>query len=126
MAATRIFKFDDLPIRHAPNGAALRALVDRETCGAAIKTGTVTFPVGHAVEIHRHNCNEMIVVLSGQCAVELDGTRTELKPFDTVSVAAGQWHRFLNTGATPFTILAIYDAETVERTFQATGKTVRD
>ena len=126
MAATRIFKFDQLPVRQAPNGAALRALIDKDTCGAAIKTGTVTFPAGHAVESHRHNCNEMIVVLSGHCAVELDGVQTELQPFDTVSVEAGQWHRFLNTGTTPFTILAIYDAEIVERTFEATGKTVRD
>jgi quercetin dioxygenase-like cupin family protein len=126
MATTRIFKFDDVPVRHTANGAILRALIDRETCGSRLKTGTVTFPAGHAVEIHRHNCNEMIVVLSGRCAVELEGVRTELKPFDTVSVAAGQWHRFLNTGDEPFTILAVYDAEIVERTFQATGKTVRD
>src|ERR1700753_3887798 len=109
MAMTRIFKFDDIPVRLVPSGAALRALVDRESCGARIKTNTVSFPAGYAVEFHRHNCNEMIVVLTGDCAVEVEGTvPVALKPFDTVSVEAGTWHRFLSTGDTGFTLLAIY------------------
>src|ERR1700677_1187965 len=116
MATTRILKFDDIPERRMSNGATIRALVDRETCGARIKSNTVTFPPGHAVEFHCHNCNEMIMVLAGDCAVETeDLPQTRLKPFDTVSVEAGKWHRFLNLGTTPFTLLAIYDAERVER-----------
>jgi quercetin dioxygenase-like cupin family protein len=123
----RILKFDTIPERRAPNGAAIRSLVDAESCGARIKTNTVTFPAGHAVELHRHNCNEMIMVLAGDCAVEIEGEeRVALKPFDTVSVAAGTWHRFLSTGATPFTLLAIYDAARVERTLRDSGKTTID
>ncbi|HVA14337.1 MAG TPA: cupin domain-containing protein [Stellaceae bacterium] len=127
MAITRILKFDDIPERKMPNGAAIRPLVDKESCGARIKTNTVTFPAGHAVDFHRHNCNEMIVVLAGDCAVEAeDLPQTPLKPFDTVHVAAGTWHRFLNLGAAPFTLLAIYDAERVERTRRDSGKTSVD
>ena len=127
MAITRIMKFDQLPVRQVESGALLRALVDRETCGARIKTNTVTFPAGHAVEFHRHNCNEMIVVLAGDCAVDIDGQpRCALKPFDTVHVEAGTWHRFVNLGAAPFTLLAIYDAERVERTLRDSGTTTVD
>lgn len=127
MASSRIFKFDEIPARHMPNGAVLRNLADRESCGAKIKTSAVTFPIGHAVAFHRHNCNEMVMVLEGDCAVEIDnGEQTRLKPFDTVHVEAGRWHRFLNLGATPFTLLAIYDNDVVERTYRESGKTTRD
>ena len=73
MALNRILKFSELPERRMPNGATIRPLVDKESCGARIKTNTVSFPAGHAVEFHRHNCNEMIVVLAGDCAVEIEG-----------------------------------------------------
>lgn len=127
MALNRILKFSELPERRMPNGATIRPLVDKESCGARIKTNTVSFPAGHAVEFHRHNCNEMIVVLAGDCAVEIEGdARVNLKPFDTVSVEAGTWHRFLSTGDTGFTLLAIYDAERVERTLRNSGKTTID
>lgn len=127
MALNRVLKFDEIPERRMPNGAVIRPLVDKETCGARIKTNTVSFPAGHAVEFHRHNCNEMIVVLAGDCAVEVEGTApVALKPFDTVSVDAGTWHRFLGTGDTGFTLLAIYDAERVERTLRDSGKTTID
>ena len=127
MAVTRIFKFDDILARNMPNGATVRPLVDQASCGARIKTNTVTFPPGHAVEFHCHDCNEMIVVLEGDCAVETETLpQTRLKPFDTVSVEAGTWHRFLNLGTTPFTLLAIYDAERVERTLRDSGMTTID
>jgi quercetin dioxygenase-like cupin family protein len=127
MAVNRVLKFDDIPERRMPNGAVIRPLVDKESCGARIKTNTVSFPAGHAVEFHRHNCNEVIVVLAGDCAVEIEGMpAVDLKPFDTVSVEAGTWHRFLSTGSTGFTLLAIYDAERVERTLRDSGKTTID
>ena len=127
MAQNRVLKFDEIPEQRRPNGATIRALVDKESCGARIKTNTVSFPAGHVVEFHRHNCNEVIVVLTGDCAVEVEGTApVGLKPFDTVSVEAGTWHRFLSTGTTGFTLLAIYDAERVERTLRASGKTTID
>jgi quercetin dioxygenase-like cupin family protein len=127
MAQNRVLKFADIPERRMPNGAAIRALVDKESCGARIKTNTVSFPAGHVVEFHRHNCNEVIVVLAGDCAVEVAGTApVALKPFDTVSVETGTWHRFLSTGDTGFTLLAIYDAERVERTLRDSGKTTID
>jgi len=127
MALNRVLKFDEIPERRMPNGAVIRPLVDKESCGARIKTNTVSFPAGHAVEFHRHNCNEIIVVLAGDCAVEIEGhARVDLKPFDTVSVESGTWHRFLSTGTTGFTLLAVYDAERVERTLRDSGKTTID
>lgn len=127
MAFNRVLKFEEIPEQRRSNGAVIRPLVDKESCGARIKTNTVSFPAGHAVEFHCHNCNEIIVVLAGNCAVEVEGTApVDLKPFDTVSVETGTWHRFLSTGDTGFTLLAIYDAERVERTLRDSGKTTID
>ncbi len=121
MTQTRIFKRDETPVRvNAESGARSMPLVDAKSCGAKITTGTVTFPAGHAVEMHRHNCNEMVMVLEGDCAVDIDGAQTALKPFDTVHIEAGRWHRFVSTGPTPFTILWVYDNEVVERVFRET------
>ncbi|HEY1504062.1 MAG TPA: cupin domain-containing protein [Stellaceae bacterium] len=127
MALSRVLKLDEIPERRMPNGAVIRPLVDKESCGARIKTNTVSFPAGHAVEFHRHNCNEMIVVLAGDCVVEIEGMApADLRPFDTVSVEAGTWHRFRSTDDTGFTLLAIYDAERVERTLRNSGTTTID
>jgi len=127
MALNRVLKFDEIPELRRPNGATVKKLVDKESCNARITTNTVSFPAGHAVEFHAHDCNEMIVVLSGDCAVEIGGDApVSLKPLDTVSVDAGTWHRFFSTGETGFTLLAIYDAERVERTLRDSGKTTTD
>ena len=127
MAETRVLKFEELPERRMPNGATIRQLVDKESCGARIKTNTVSFPAGHAVEFHRHNCNEVIVVFAGDCAVEIEGgAQTPLKPFDTVSVRGGQVASLPQPRRSPFTLLAIYDAERVERTLRDFGKTTID
>ena len=64
LAHNRVLKFDEIPEQRRSNGAVIRALVDKESCGARIKTNTVSFPAGHVVEFHRHNCNEVIVVLA--------------------------------------------------------------
>ena len=123
MAQTRIFKIDETPTRQR-EGIVSMPLVNKDSCGARITTGTVTFPVGRQVEMHKHNRNEMVMVLAGDCEVEIEGVRTALKPFDTVHVEAGRWHRFGNTGTTPFTILWVYDDEVVERIFKETGESV--
>jgi quercetin dioxygenase-like cupin family protein len=121
---TKIFKKDETPVRRQPNGTVSMPIVNKDTCGSNLTIGTVTFPSGHAVEMHRHNCNEMVMVLAGDCDVEIDGVRTALKPLDSVHVQMGTWHRFLSTGPTPFTLLTVYDHEKVERVFKETGKVV--
>ena len=123
MPAHKIFHMSEMPHREAPDGIVSVPLVNKTTCGANITTGTVTFPAGFAVGTHRHNCNEMVMVLSGDCAVVVDGQTTPLKQFDVVHIDEGTWHSFVSTGSTPFTILWVYDCEIVERIFAEPGST---
>jgi quercetin dioxygenase-like cupin family protein len=123
MAETRIFLKDETPVRRTPNGPVSMPLVNKNSCGSRLTIGTVTFPAGFAVELHRHNCNETVMVLAGDCEVEIEGKRTALKPMDSVHVQMGAWHCFRSTGPTPFTLLTVYDHEAVERIFKS-GATV--
>ncbi|MEM6634646.1 MAG: cupin domain-containing protein [Pseudomonadota bacterium] len=87
-------------------------------------SGTTIFPAGASAPMHSHNCAEQVTVLAGLAVAEVDGVRTELGPMDTSFIPAEVPHRFANAGDGPLTILWIYGATDVTRTFTDTGETV--
>ncbi|HUO45560.1 MAG TPA: cupin domain-containing protein [Acidimicrobiia bacterium] len=86
--------------------------------------GITRFPPGTAIALHSHNCVEQVTVIEGEALVELDGVARPLRPFDTTQVPAGENHRFINSGSGTMSILWVYGATHVTRTFAATGVTV--
>lgn len=92
--------------------------------GAAITTGISVYPRGTGAPLHCHNCDEQVTVLQGDGEVEIDGTITEIRPFDSTYIRAGQSHAFRNTAQDPLTILWIYPTQHVTRTLAETGMTV--
>ena len=72
----------------------------RETCVWRISLAPGTPGTPHALDRE-----EILVALTGQAQVELDGQTDSLAPGDTVIVPAGQSFSLSNPGAEPFTAL---------------------
>lgn len=123
---TTVIKVNEVKV--LDRGGAIRTvpLITNESSGgeALFTTGISTYPVGSGAPFHSHNCDEEVVILEGEADVEVDGTITPLRQYDTAYVPSPVIHRYRNTGNTPLRLLWIYNASRVTRTFADTGITV--
>lgn len=125
MSAAAIVKFDDKPIFDRGDGVSTSLLIGKDNAeGTVFTSGFTTFPPGRAAPMHHHNCCEQVLIIEGDAEVEVGGKKTRLGPMDTSYIPAEVPHRFNNVGSGPLTILWIYGATHVTRTFSDTGKTV--
>lgn len=107
------------------DGVETRLMIGKAVADAApFTTGTTSFPAGCAAPLHTHNCAEQVTILSGHAEAMVGGAVTNLGPMDTSFVPAEVPHYFRNIGDGPLTILWIYAARDVTRTFVETGETV--
>ena len=105
-------------------GVVTRLFCNASICGAEVTTGTTVLPVGKSVAMHWHNCDEQIVILGGKAEAEFGGKRRAIEQNEAAFIPAGEPHCFHNVGDIPVTMLFIYDAGEVTRTFAETGETV--
>jgi quercetin dioxygenase-like cupin family protein len=125
MTKATIIKADETPVTKRGDGVETVLLVGKERCGAEIFTSGLTrFPPGQKVPMHSHNCDEQVTLLEGLAELETGGKRTALKPYDSAYVPADEPHRFINVGDGQLTIMWVYGADRVTRTFTETGETV--
>lgn len=120
-----IVDYDDIAVFARGDGVETRLMIGKGVDDAApFTTGTTTFPAGCAAPLHTHNCAEQVTILSGQAEAMVGGAVRELGAMDTSFVPAEVPHYFRNIGDGPLTILWIYAARDVTRTFVETGETV--
>lgn len=105
-------------------GASTTQLVTPE-CGAeAFLSGFTDIPPGAAIPLHYHNCEEAVLVVSGDATVEVDGERFSAKAGDVVWQPENVPHRFINpSDAEPLRIYWTYASVDATRTLVDTGET---
>lgn len=125
MSTDAIVPYASIPPFARGDGVETRLMVGRgRVDDPPFTSGTTVFPPGMNAPLHSHNCDEQVTVLGGRAMAEVAGTRTELGPMDTSFIPKDMPHRFLNIGDGPLTILWIYAAADVTRTFTDSGQTV--
>jgi mannose-6-phosphate isomerase-like protein (cupin superfamily) len=65
-----------------------------------------TISAGAATPVHRHDCEEVIVVQSGSGTCMVEGAVTEFGPNSTLVLPANSVHQICNTGAEDMRIVA--------------------
>lgn len=87
-------------------------------------TGITDLAAGAAAPFHRHNCEESVILLEGEAAIDVDGQEHRLRPLDSTLIPPNVAHRFRNLSATEgVKILWIYGSPDATRTLEATGET---
>lgn len=122
---TQIIKVENVQRIDRGSGISTTPLVTVHTNpDAKFTTGMSTYPQGQGAPFHVHNCDEQVTLLAGKGEVEVEGVITPLVPYDSTYIPAGLVHAFRNTGTEPMTILWIYSASRVTRTFEGSDEEV--
>ncbi|TIR88055.1 MAG: cupin domain-containing protein, partial [Mesorhizobium sp.] len=84
--------------------------------------GITAFDPGAAIGLHKHNCEESVMVIEGQAIAEIDGIRHHLDTNDTTWIPANVPHRFINPTDKPMRIFWVYASIDATRTMIDTGE----
>jgi putative monooxygenase len=119
-----IFRPDEIKAHERGGGARTIPLVNRASGTTSFINGITIFEPGAAIPLHKHNCEESVMLLEGKAIAEIDGERHVLKPQDTTFIPAGLPHRFINASSSePMKVLWIYATVDATRTIVETGDT---
>jgi quercetin dioxygenase-like cupin family protein len=122
----RILRPSECTSRERGGGARTIALVNALVGSEKTLSGITEFDPGAAIALHYHNCEETVVLLSGEGIAEIDGEQFTVRPLDTSWIPAGVPHRFRNASATEkMRIYWTYSSVEANRTIVATGITTR-
>ena len=102
-SASKVFAFDQMPARKAPNGTESRSVPGFTlTTGEAVGMHESVQPPGITpVALHPIHHSELILIQEGSMLFEHDGKQEKAGPGDMVYVAEGTIHRMTNVGTGP-------------------------
>ena len=122
----RILRPSECTPRERGGGARTIPLINVLVGSEKTLSGITEFDPGAAIALHYHNCEETVVLLSGEGIAEIDGKQFTVRPLDTSWIPAGVPHRFRNVSATEkMRIYWTYSSVDADRTIVATGITTR-
>lgn len=122
MSEAAIFRPKELKTNDRGGGARTTPLVTRKCGSTSMINGITAFDPGAAIGLHKHNCEESVMVIEGQAIAEIDGVQHQLDTNDTTWIPANVPHRFINPTGKPMRILWIYASVDATRTMIATGE----
>ena len=104
-------------------GASTTQMITPETGAKEILNGFTNIPPGGGIALHFHNCEESVLIVSGDAIVEINDTEQQASAPDVVWVDAGVHHRFRNASDTEWLrIFWTYASADATRTFVETGE----
>ena len=99
-------------------------LVTRATGSTSFINGITIFPPKTAVPLHKHNCQESVLLLEGAGVAHIDGKTFAVTRGVTTLIPTGMHHFFENTSATEvMKIFWTYASLDANRTIIETGET---
>lgn len=123
MAEPAILRPHELKTNDRGGGARTTPLVTRRCGSTSMINGITSFDPGAAIGLHKHNCEESVMVIEGEAIAEIDGVQHRLATNDTTWIPANVPHRFINDSDKPMRIFWTYATVDATRTMMATGET---
>ena len=123
-ARPAVLRPSEIPARQRGGGARTIPLVTRRTGSTSFINGITIFEPGAAIPMHRHNCEESVMLLEGTAIAEIDGVEYPIQAGDITFIPANLPHRFRNVSDSEgMKILWIYASVDATRTLIETGDT---
>jgi quercetin dioxygenase-like cupin family protein len=119
-----VLRPSEIPARQRGGGAKTIPLVTRRTGSTSFINGITIFEPGAAIPLHKHNCEESVLLLEGRAIAEIDGVEHPIAAGDVTFIPAEVPHRFRNLSDTAgMKILWTYASVDATRTIISTGDT---
>lgn len=113
----------DRPRHDRGGGAYTVQMITPDSGAKSLLNGYTNIPPGGGIPLHFHNCEESVMVVSGNGYAEIDGREIEVAATDVVWIEAGVPHRFRNgSGDEELRIFWTYASGRATRTLVETGE----
>lgn len=106
----------ELPRASLP-GIEHTTLAGRDLGALHISMWSQSLAPGAATPLHRHDCEEVVLIESGRGQLHIDGGIVEFGPDSTLVLPAGRDHQIVNSGDEPLRTLAVFSGTPVGTAF---------